>query len=54
MDKTGDLLDITAAVAVGADKPFATTALTLRSPGPGELLVRVVACLLYTSDAADE
>ena len=50
MDKTGDLLDITAAVAVGADKPFETTALTLRSPGPGELLVRVVATGICHTD----
>ncbi|MQY25916.1 NAD(P)-dependent alcohol dehydrogenase [Nocardia aurantia] len=43
-------MDIIAAVARGADAPFTVEAATLRPPGPGEVLVRVVAAGICHTD----
>ena len=43
-------MEITAAVARGADAPFSIERLTLAAPGPGEVLVRIVASGICHSD----
>ena len=44
-----------AAVAYEVNGPWVVDEFELREPGPDELLVKMsYACLLYTSDAADE
>lgn len=43
-------ISIKAAVALGVDEPFSTTPLELRPPGPGELLVRIVATGICHTD----